>query len=345
MVKLSFNTLFLRYALLGFLFCLYGCTGTQKKPDVSGMAIPLTTLRFEQSLFKADTNHILQAMDSLLHLYPRFGENFLYTILNVDPHWQGDTAAQYIKGFIQSYTPVYDTAEKIFADFTPYEKQIKEGMQYMKYYIPDYTLPSRIITYIGPLDGYGDILDENSIIVGLHQHLGSQYSGYQSEWVQQTYPQYITRRFTPQFISINAMKNLIDDRFPEKPADKSLAVQMVEKGKRLYLLQKLLPNTPEYNIIGYTEKQLADCYKHEASIWQLFVMNNLLQNTDNGTIKNYIGESPKTQELGEASPGNIGSFCGWQIVKKYMAENKKLEPKELMETDAEKIIEKAKYKP
>jgi len=345
MVKLSFNTLLLRYALIGFLFCLCSCNDQQKNPDVSGIPIPITTLRFEQSFFKADTNHLVQSTDSILRQFPRFGENFLYTILNVDPRWQGDTAAQYIKSFIHSYLPVYDTAEKIFSDFSPYEKQIKQGMQYMKYYVPDYKLPTQIITYIGPLDGYGDILDENSIIVGLHQHLGSHYSGYQTEWVQQTYPQYITHRFTPGFIPINAMKNLIDDRFPEKLSDKSLVIQMVEKGKRLYLLQKLLPKTPEYNIIGYTEKQLADCYSHEASIWQLFIMNNLLQNTDNGTIKNYIGESPKTQELGEASPGNIGSFCGWQIVKKYIAENKKMNPEELMKMDAETIIEKAKYKP
>jgi hypothetical protein len=62
-------------------------------------------------------------------------------------------------------------------------------------------------------------------------------------------------------------------------------------------------------------------------------------------IKNYIGESPKTQELGEASPGNIGSFAGWQIVKKYMDKNPGKTLKQLMSTDPELIFQEAKYKP
>ena len=77
----------------------------------------------------------------------------------------------------------------------------------------------------------------------------------------------------------------------------------------------------------------------------LFVQNNLLQTIDNNVIKNYIGDGPKTQELGEASPGNIGSFAGWQIIKKYMQKNPKTGLKELMAIDAETIFAEAKYKP
>ena len=61
--------------------------------------------------------------------------------------------------------------------------------------------------------------------------------------------------------------------------------------------------------------------------------------------QNYIQESPKTQELGEAAPGKIGVFVGWQIVKKYMNEHSDCSLKKLMETDAEKIMQEAKYKP
>jgi hypothetical protein len=50
-------------------------------------------------------------------------------------------------------------------------------------------------------------------------------------------------------------------------------------------------------------------------------------------------------ELGEASPGNIGAFCGWQIIKKYMAENPDVTLLKLMETSAETVFQTAKYKP
>jgi len=93
------------------------------------------------------------------------------------------------------------------------------------------------------------------------------------------------------------------------------------------------------------EKQLKDSYANEAVIWDFFLNNDLLNNTDQDIIKNYIGESPKTQELGEGSPGNIGSFSGWQIVKKYMEKNSKTSLKELMKMNAREIYNQSKYKP
>lgn len=133
--------------------------------------------------------------------------------------------------------------------------------------------------------------------------------------------------------------------FPEKMEDKTLVIQMVEKGKRLYLLQKLVPFASENMLIGYSDSQFKACREKEAVIWDLFLQNNLLQSIDNGTIKNYLGEGPKTPELGESAPGNIGSFCGWQIINKYMLKFPNTKLDELMRTDAEIIFQKAKYKP
>ena len=96
---------------------------------------------------------------------------------------------------------------------------------------------------------------------------------------------------------------------------------------------------------GFTKKQLEDAYLHEAVIWDLFVKNSYLQVADKNIIKNYIGESPKTPELGDGAPGNIGSFVGWQIVKKYMQKNASTTLQQLMGLDAEIIFPEAKYKP
>ncbi|HMK04342.1 MAG TPA: hypothetical protein VK489_09130, partial [Ferruginibacter sp.] len=270
---------------------------------------------------------------------------FLATILNADPRWSADTAANYVRGFITAYKKVYDTSEIVFKDFTPYENEIKKGLQFLKHYFPNYKTPRKIITYIGPLDGYGDILSDDAIIVGLHHHLGKNYSLYKTAMVQEVYPGYINNRFEPGYIAVNSMKNMVLDLFPEKMEDKPLVQQMVEKGKRLYVLSKMLPGTDEYKLIGYTKEQLADVYAHERAVWDLFVQNNFLQTIDNNIVKNYIGESPKTQELGEASPGNIGSFTGWQIVKKFMQKNPMFNLQQLMDTDAETIFREAKYKP
>ena len=323
----------------------FSCNTGNSTPDVSNIEIKLNTRRFDKELFSLDSNQMAQQLDPLIAKYPSFGENFLISILGADPKWNTDTTANYVKEFIAAYRPIYDTAEKIFSDFSPYEKEIKKGIKFLKYYFPIYKTPEKIITYIGPLDGYGDILSEDAIIIGLQHHLGKSASYYQSSRLQETYPSYITNRFESDYISINCMKNIILDMYPEKKEEATLAVKMIENGKRLYCLQKLLPEKKSYQLIGYTETQLKDCYTHEANIWNLFIQNDLLQIIDNNTIKNYIGDSPKTQELGEASPGNIGSFTGWQIVKKYMDNNPKVSLLSLMGTNAEIILEKAKYKP
>ncbi len=321
------------------------CKNGEKTPDVSDVKIQLTTQHFEKELFSLDTANFSANLEKLIAKYPSFGENFLSAVLGTDPKWTGDSVASYVKGFADAYKNIYDTTALVFKDFTPYENEIKKGLQFVKHYFPNYKIPDKIVTYIGPLNGYGDILADDALIVGLHFHLGKNFSLYHSELVQQTYPEYISRRFEPDYIAVNSLKNIVLDLYPEKLEEKSLVQQIVEKGKRLYLLSKLLPGTDEYKLIGYTAEQLKDVNAHEKNVWDLFVQNNLLQTIDENVIKNYIGESPKTQELGDASPGNIGSFSGWQIVKKYMQKNPEITLQKLMATDADTIFQEAKYKP
>ena len=323
----------------------FSCNNQDTTPDVSNIKINIITERHEKDLFSVDSNHLNSELNLLLQKYPTFGVAFNSTILNADPKWSKDTLAMYLKEFIRSYRTVYDTAEEMYADFSPYQKEITNSLQLLKYYFPAYKAPNKIITYIGPVDGYGDILTEDAFIIGLHHHLGAEASFYKSMWLLETYPAYIIRRFEPAYITINCMRNVVNDLIPSSREDASLVTQMIEEGKRLYILEKLLPEVEKNYLIAYSAKQLSDCYSHEAQIWDLFIQNNLLQTIDKNIIKNYIGEGPKTQELGEASPGNIGAFVGWQIVKKFMKNSNKLTLKELIRMDAETIMQAAKYKP
>ncbi len=332
------------FAIVLLLPLLFSCKH-KSIPDVSNINVSLTTKRFEKDLFSCDSATIATKINELETKYPSFGNNFFYRILNTDPRWSTDSINIYVGGFINSYKGIYDSAELIFNDFTPYEEKIKEGLQFVKYYFPDYKLPEKIITYIGPLDGYGDILADDALIVGLHHHLGKNFSAYKSSWLQESYPDYISARFEPDYISINCVRNILSDIYPEKEDDRPLIDQMVEKGKRLYLLSKLQPYAEEYKLIGYTEKQLADCYAHEAVIWNFFIQNSFLQATDPDITKNYIDDGPKTQELGEGAPGNLGSFAGWQIVKKYMQMNSSTTLQQLMNKDADDLFQETKYKP
>jgi hypothetical protein len=323
---------------------LFSCKS--KIPDVSGIKINLATERFEKKLFDTTAPSLSVYLQHLQSSSPSFTDYYLKEILNADLNSPADSTASYVNQFVKAYRNVYTTAENIFSDFGKHANEIKYGLQFVKYYFPAYKVPGKIITYIGPADGYGDILlSGETFIIGLQHHLGKDYPLYKTDMVRQFYPDYISRRFQPEYISINCMKNVVNDLFPENQTDATLVTQMVEKGKRLFLLQKFLPKIEEYQLIGFTNDQLKDCYKHEAVIWDLFIKNSLLQSIDKDLAKKYLDEGPKTQELGEGAPGNIGSFSGWQIVKKYMDKNPKTTLPQLMALDDELLFEGAKYKP
>ena len=329
-------------------YLFFSCNGNRdNQPDVSSIKVNLEVQRFEQSLFSLDSTKLYTGIDSLIKAYPTFGETFFLDILNCDPNWGKDTLVNYIYGFTSSaaYKSLYDSTEKLFGNFTPYKEAIEQALRYQRYYFPKYKGPEKIITYIGPLDGSGDGLTSDGIAIGLQHHLGGGSAFYQSEWIQATYPAYVTRYFDANHIVINCMNRIIADMYPDNFEDNPLITQMIEKGKRIFVLHALLPNQPESQLINYSEEQMKDCYAHEAEIWSFFTKNNLLQSTDYNQIKNYVNEGPKTQELGESSPGNMGTWVGWQIVKKFMKKNQELSLDSLMKTPADYLLHKAKYKP
>lgn len=332
---------------------LFSCKN-KTGPDVSGIKVDIRTVRFEKEFFSIDTNNTGPSLQKIFNSHPAFFRDFTQHILGLPPITDsGAQAIRAIRQFLHDYTPVYDSVMKVFPDFNKEEEQITNHLRYVKYYFPKYQLPASIITFIGPMDaffqgstgGYGDAITTEGLAVGLQLHLGSNFSMYNSEMGLSLFPSYISRKFTPEYIPVNCIKNIIDDMFPDQSSDKTLIEQMVEKGKRIYLARKLMPNTHDTLIIGYTSPQLEGCKKNERLIWQYFVKNGLVFNNDPSLIKNYIGDSPNTPEFGEGAPGNIGLYIGWQIVNSYMEKNENRPLAELMSTDARKLFEESKYRP
>ena len=332
---------------------LFGCGKKRATPDVSQIPVELKWQHFEQDFFAIDTNAIAPGIAKLRQQYPVFADDFFRNILGIPPLDSVPQAIGAIKQFLSSYRAIKDSADKVFNNVQPIQDEVKHGLQFLKYYFPEYHAPTRLISFIGPMDayyesslgGYGDVITGDALAVGLQLHLGRNFSLYTSEMGQGLYPSYISSRFEPAYIPVNCMKNCIDDLFPETGRGKSLLDQMVDKGKRLYVLDMLLPNTADSLKIGYTGRQLEDCYKNEGLIWNFFLQNNLLYDTDPDRIKNYVGDGPKTEELGEGSPGFITLFTGWQMVKKYMDANPEMSLKELMKKDGKAVLNGSHYKP
>ncbi len=321
---------------------LAGCSGKRTTPDVSGIKVNLKTIRFENDFFRVDTLHINESLQVLNNQHPGFTQDFLFNIMGTSP----DSAHKDVPRFISTYQTLYKDASVKFASFGTIEKQLSYGFQLVHYYFPQYRLPEKIITFIGPINSYGSIITPDALAIGLQLYMGADYPLYLSDQGQQMYPRFISRRFEPAYIPVNGLKNIIDDMYPNNSMGRPLVEQMVESGKRVWLLQKLLPDLPDTLITGYSAAQLKGCEESEKNIWSFFVQNDLLFKTDPNLNRDYMSDGPNTPALGEASPGNIGAFVGWQIVKKWLdRQPDTITPDKVMKTNPKAIFDESKYKP
>lgn len=326
------------------------CQSGKEIPDISNIKVNLQVLRFDEDLFNLDTTDLKGSLKVLSSKYPQFYLDFMTNILGIDPN--DSLAGKIVVKFIQDFKVIKEQSDKKFTDLSATANEVKDLLRFTKYYFPEYKQPEKLITFIGPMDAFyenslgwsGDIITSDGLAVGLQMHLGANAAFY-AESQGSGYPQYISRRFEREYIAVNCARNIVDDIFPQPPAVGTFIEQMVDKGKRMYIIDQLLPNIFDSLKTGYTASQLKACYNNEGLIWNMFLQNNLIYETDFQKIKTFLSEGPKTAELGDDSPGYIALFTGWQIVKSYMQKYPETTLKELMRLDNRKIFELSKYKP
>ncbi|MFN3300428.1 MAG: hypothetical protein ACK41Z_09550 [Sediminibacterium sp.] len=330
-----------RIIALFLLLSLGACNTNDNEPDVSQIKLQLTQQHFEQDFFAIDTNQLERSISALDKKYAGFTTVFLSNILALMP--QTETAD--LKSFYRAYLPLYKQSTTIFKEQEKQIQKIEQGLKYVKHYFPTYRLPLKLISFIGPINSFGSILTEDAIAIGLQLFMGKEHPLYTSEEGQALYPAFISRKFEPAYIPVSAMNNIVLDMYPEQMSGKPLIAQMVELGKRMYVVDRLLPQLSDTLITGYSSKQLEACLNNEKNIWSFFIQNDLLYKSDPLLVREYITDGPFTQAFGKESPGNIGQFLGWQIVKKWMNKNKQSTFDALMKKDPVQLFEEAKYKP
>jgi hypothetical protein len=178
-------------------------------------------------------------------------------------------------------------------------------------------------------------------------YLGERYTYYEGLG----FPEYMKRKLKRAYIIPNAMEvmymyNLHLDATPYN-AELPLIEAMINEGKKMYFLEAVLPNTPDSILIGYTRPQDEWCRRSERSIWQYLNEKDLLYKINLMEQKRYTTDGPNTAGMPTESPGRIGTWLGWQIVRKYMRDaGGAISLQELLtHRNAKEIFAKANYKP
>lgn len=122
---------------------------------------------------------------------------------------------------------------------------------------------------------------------------------------------------------------------------------MVFYGKQLYLKELLLPEGKPSQYLNYTPQELDWVMENESEIWRYFVERNLLFDTDSKLLNRFITPAPFSKfylELDNESPGSVGQYVGWQIVRSYM-KNNDVPLQVMLHQNSQIIFNKSHYKP
>jgi len=328
---------------------LYGssCSSGDKQPDVSQIKISLQSRRFDRALIQSDTNHLGQALQQLHAQYPDFLDFYLDTLMGfgINGHYDDhDSAVMF--GFrslltYKDYRALFDTVAAHYPDTKAVEQELAKGFQYLKYYYPKYQVP-RITYFISCLGNLGVVNYSGGLGIGLDMFLGEKYPFYASVGL----PAYMYVRFTPEAITPSVFAAVYEDFHPSDMEDKNLLELMVEKGKEQYFLQKVIPYVRPEARLGFTAAQLEWCQKNEGMIYNFFLAKNLMYEKERLKVMRYVADGPSATGMPAESPGNVGTWVGWQIVAAYAAKHpeKNLE-QILQEPDAVRILQESRYKP
>ncbi len=332
--------------ILGFFFVLSGllllnaCKKDKVKniPDVSNIVVDLEVSRFEKDLFSLDTNQISEMLPILEEKYPDFLKPvFLGKIL---PPLQ-DPAIFSLFVRTKQVRQLFDTCNIVFSDFDQKTiPEFKKAFQFYKYHFPKRKIP-RLVTYLSEYTLGNFTLEEDMLGLGLDFFLGPNYTRYNPSF----FPQYIQRSMTKEHLVSKSMFTLVKSIAGEPSGDR-LIDQMIHNGKILYILDQLLPHTPDRIKLEYAQAQVEWCEENEQQIWAYFLKEDLLYSTKRKDIRKLIDHSPNSPGMPEEAPGRTANWIAWQMIKSYMTRYPTTSLEELIQLDdAQKIMEKSKYKP
>lgn len=341
-----FSTLKHLITLLVFTIIL-ACGSNPLDVDVSDVKVDLTIKRFDQDLFALTNDISRKDIEELNAKYGMFFQDFTESVINIGSVKNPNIHYQLNSFKNDSYIKeIKVDVEKSYPDFSPYQIDLENAFKHYKYYFPKKETPE-IITYISGFN-YAITTDDKYLGIGLDMFLGSNYDAY----AQLGLPQYKTAFMSKEGLVAGAMLGWISTEFELHDKNADLLSEMVHQGKIMYLLDAVMPKAKNSIKMSYTEDQIAWCEKNEESVWFYFIDNDLLYTKESTEIIKYMGEAPFIQGFPEGSPGRIGHWLGWQIVRAYMKENPTISLQELMITEylmlnnnAQEILNKSKYKP
>ena len=243
---------------------------------------------------------------------------------------------------------IYKEAKTKFGDLNKLNADLIPVFQKFKFHFPEYEIPT-VFVYSSGLQSldYPVIFSaqDKLMFIAMDGFLGEKNKYYDSMRVEQ----YLRRNMFVDRAPSAVVAAIAENVVTYSPRNQKFLDIVLYEGKKLLLQDALLTDVPDEYKIGYTPEQMAWCVENEGQIWNYFVEQNYVFSDDRTLEKRFLHLAPFSKfnnEVEQQSPGRIGAWIGWQIIRQYMQENPKVKLQEvLLEMDSQKILQASKYKP
>ena len=316
----------MKFYLYSFLFCciFWSCDKkTAVEKAVEEIPLDIKVERFDQVFFESKPQELQKIKNEFPIFFPKEVPDSVWTNKIQNPLWR----------------ELYSEVQKKYSDIEPVRSELVTLFKHIKHYFPKTKTP-KAVTVIAEMDyNTKAIYADSLVILSLELYLGKAHRFYEfPKYIKQNFEQ---RQMMPDLVSSFAATKINFGK------DKTLLSQMVYYGKQLYLKDLLLPAYSDAEKMGYAPKEITWCEENETYIWRYFLENEMLYSDESKLTSRFIAPAPFSKfylEIDNESPGQVGAWIGWQIVRSY-AENNDVPLAKLLDMNAKELFEKSKYKP
>jgi len=292
--------------------------------DISDIDINTVIKRFDQDFYTSPISKLSELKNEYPYLFPAQNNDSIWVNKMQDKEEQ----------------ELFAETEKLYNNFDSETDQLNDLFKHITYYYPDFNTPT-VITLLSNVDYNSRVVYADSLLlISLDVYLGTESEIYLD------FPYYVKNNFTKEHMVVDVANVITNVQIPLSP-DRSFISRMIQEGKKLYLIDAYLPNLSDAEKIGFNQEQIVWADLNDQDIWKYFVQNEMLFSSDQELSKRFIDEAPFSkfyQANDNESPGSIGAWVGWQIVRAYMNNNDST-LQELLKISNEEIFKKSKYKP
>ncbi|RTQ53484.1 gliding motility lipoprotein GldB [Hymenobacter gummosus] len=322
--------------LLAATLLLNACTNDQKcemPAEIAAVKAPVQLDRLEKSFFQIKTPADAQRF---MDAEPVFARYYLQRPRYPAPELQNMLVSLATNPKLRQFG---QQADSTFGSTEQRQGELQRFFQHVRYYFPDFRVP-QTKTYVSGLMGQDLFANDSLLVINIDYFVGPR------AMYQPDAPNYLLRRYRPEYI-MPRVAEVVSSKYNRKQLiNTTMLGEMIQNGKALYFAEKTLPCTADTLLMGFSAKDMENVHYNEAKIWGHFLQKNLLYSTQPFQIQKYVGERPNVPEIDKTCPGRVGSWVGWQIVRKYMADNPQVTLAQLMANkDAQRILNDSHYRP